>query len=529
MECGAGHVAYAAHWAQRGALKFREFACADWVAVPSDESAWLGQVRNAVQTIVHRGVSPGPVTLVPPAHLVLTKFLKAPRAAPSKVEQVVRFEAQQSIPFALQDVAWGYTVSGDCGPALEVLLCAAKLEAIEGLCGVLEESGFRPTAILPPPLALASTARQAMPASGARPTLLVEIGARSTTLVLAEAGRFQVRTVAVGGNHVTQQLATEQKCEFAAAEALKLSPPAAGCIARAVEDFAARLAREITRTTVYFHRQFGAAAPVQLRLSGGGSRLVGLADLLAARLRLPVERIDLLHALEVRPPAAAESVIARGPNLAAPFGAAAVMRASASPLIDLLPPSRRARAAAGRGRPWLGAAAALTGLTLLPPLVHQSNLLAEIRVRTVAVEAEITPLREREARNRANAERLAALQAQIAELHSVHDRRVSWIAFFADLQERLTRVEDVWLERLHLSPLPDGGGRLRLAVSGRMLDHMNPLAHANPDTHRRVTALLGDLVESPFISSVEGERFDHRQPGILHFDFVLVTAPDRPL
>lgn len=529
VECGAGHVAYIGQWTQRGTVKIREFVRADWIAVPSAESAWLEQVRIAVQTILHRGVSPGPVTFVPPAHLVLTKFMKAPRAASSKLEQVVRFEAQQSMPFALEDVAWGYAISGDCGPALEVMLSAAKLEAIEGLLGVLEESGFRPRAVLPPTLALAYAARQALPTSRAQPTLLVEIGARSTTLVLAEAGRFLVRTLAIGGNRVTQQLALEKNCEFAAAEAQKLSAPCADSIAHSVECFATLLTQEITRSIVYFRRQFGIAAPVHFWLSGGGSRLVGLTDLLAARLRLPVERLDLLHAFDIRPSVAAEGVIARGPDLAVLLGATAVMRASTNHVIDLLPPLRCARQAAGRARPWLGAAAALTALALLPPLVQQTKLLTALRARIVAVDAVIAPMREREARNRANADRLAMLQAQIESLHSVLERRASWVGLFADLQDRLTRVEDVWFERLYLSPFPDGGGRLRLAVSGRLLDQMNPLANANPDTQRRVTALLGHLVDSPFISSVEGERFDHRQPGILHFDFVLVTAPDRPL
>ncbi len=530
LECGAGHVAFAlVSPSSRARPRLEEFAWQSLLLEPGREEEWLTQVRAALTALRPRCAHRGPVTVVLPGHLVLTKFIKTPRVEPAKREKVIRFEAQQNIPYALNDVVWGHTVSGETELDVDVMLCAAKLDAIDALCRVLEETGFHPAALLPPALALSAALRLNGSAVGATPALLVEVGARSTTLLLAEERRFHARTLATGGNAVTQQLATGQDCEFADAEALKVSLRHADLVGGATENFATRLAQEVTRSALHFKRQSGAATPSRLLLSGGGARLAGLADRLHARLRVPVEKLDVLGAFEIRKPAAEGGVADHALEVAGLLGAAVATTADARPALDLLPPRLRSREDTRRRRPWLGAAAAVLALALLPPLAHHRAMLAELRAKTHAVEGEIAPLREREARNRANAEKLAALQQQIAQLRSVHDRRANWAALFADLQERLARVEDVWLERLHVVPANPAAGPLRLAVSGRMLDKTNPLANVSPDTYRRVTTLLGRLVDSPFVSAVEGERFDNRQPGILHFDFVLVTEPNRPL
>lgn len=529
LECGASHVACAlVSRSGRARPQLEQFAWEGFTVEPGREEEWPERVRAALASLRPRVKFTGPVTVVLPGHLVLTKFIKTPRVEPAKRDKVIRFEAQQNIPYALTDVVWGHAVSGETGLDVDVMLCAAKLDAVEALCAVLEDAGFSPGELVPPALALDAAVRLALPAAGTPPALLVETGARSTTLLLAESGRYHARTLAIGGQAVTQQIASSQDCDFADAEALKLSPRHAEVSAPAIENFATRLAQEITRSALHFKRQSGAANPERVLLSGGAARLSGLSALLATRLHVPVDNFDPLGAFEIRKPAADAGVAAHAEACAALLGAAGLRLAAGRIALDLLPPRRRSREDTRRRRPWLGAAAAVAALALLPPLAHHRTLHAELRTQIAAVEAQIAPLREREARNRTNAERLATLRQQLAVLHDVHARRGNWQALFADLQERLVRVEDVWLERLHVVPAA-GGGPLRIAVSGRMLDKTNPLANVSPDTYRRVTTLLGRIVQSPFVSAVESERFDNRQPGILHFDFVLVAEPTRPL
>jgi type IV pilus assembly protein PilM len=61
------------------------------------------------------------------------------------------------------------------------------------------------------------------------------------------------------------------------------------------------------------------------------------------------------------------------------------------------------------------------------------------------------------------------------------------------------------------------------------LDKNNPLSRVSEDSFERVKLLLKSFADSQFISSVEKEKFNPTQPGILSFDFILVVNPKKPL
>lgn len=529
IDCGASHLAIGLFTkAGRGRLKLEQFASEPLAAEPGHEDEGGEGLVRALGALRSRVKYRGPVAVVLPGHLVLTKFIRTPRVDAAKREKVVRFEAQQNIPYALNDVVWDHAVTGETDLDLEVMLCAAKLDAVETLCRALEQAGFIPQALLPPAPALGAAVR-AVTASSAS-ALALSIGARSTTLLLSEPARQQSRTLTLGGQTVTQVLVESQDCDFAEAEALKLSDRSQALVAPAMEAFALRLAQEITRSMLHFRRQSASASPGEVWLTGGGARLTGLGETLAAKLNIPVRTFDPLQGIEIAHTAAAGDPAGHAATLAELVGAAQIRLLDTATALNLLPPRLRRQETTRRRQPWLFAAIALTVAALVPPLWHYRSLALETQRKSAEVAAVIAPLRAREAQNRANLQRLEETRRQLAALQSVHGRRGNWVGLLADLQERLVKVEDVWLERMQLAPSPgEPGAPLRIAISGRMLDKTNPLANVSPDIYQRVTALLGSIVDSPYVSAVENERFDNRQPGILHFDFVLVADPARPL
>lgn len=529
LDCGASHVA-AGVFARRGArLRLEQFAWKPFSVPPGSEEEWPDALLGALGVVAMQLRYRGPATVVLPGHLVLTKFIKTPRVDAAKREKVIRFEAQQNIPYALTDVAWGHVIAGESDLDLDVMLCAAKLEAIDALCAGVESAGFQPRALLPGVLALRAAA-EADARLGDEPVLLANLGARSTTLVLRENRRGHARTLALGGHHVTQQLVENQDCDWDAAEDWKTSARNAAVVAPAVESFATRLGQEITRSAVHFKRTAGAASPTRILLTGGAARTSGLAELLAARLNVPVESFDPLASVEIARAAADAGVADVAAQLGDLVGAAHAHFTAPGETINLLPPRLLNQEHTRRRQPWMIVAAVLAAAAFLPPLHFYREWEAALQRKTAALDAEIAPLRQREARNRENLEKLAALQQQIAALHGIAARRANWQQLCADLQERFIKVEDVWLERMHLAAgSTEANAPLRVAISGRMLDRTNPLAKVSPDIYRRVTELLASVVESPYVSAVENERFDNGQPGILHFDVVLVAEPARPL
>jgi type IV pilus assembly protein PilM len=526
LDCGASRTALGVFSRQGQRLRLDHYAAVTFPAQAGGEDNWLAHTQAALPALQARLKLAGPVVLVLPAHLALTKLIKTPRVEPAQREKIIRFEAEQSIPYALDDVVWDSAIAAENPQEFEMLLVAAKLEAVEPLCAAVQAAGLEPRLILPSPLATLAAFRLAQPAA-TEPTLVLNLGSRSTTLLLTGGPRFAARTLAMGGQALTQQIAANQDCEPEEAERIKLSEHNRSLTADALTGHATRLAQEITRTVLHFRRQGGLENPVRLILTGGGAGLAGLGEALAEKLKVPVGRLDALGAVEIAAGAARNDAAAAALSLADLVGAAVTQLRPGHPVLNLLPPALRQQEGRRRRQPWLAAAAVLAVAALLPPLVHFRAVAAIAGEKTAAIERELAPWREREARNRATLQQLAALKEQIAELQGIQDRRTGWLSLLADLQDRLVRVEDVWLERLAIASAP--GAPIRLAVSGRMLDKTNPIAKVSPETYHRVQALLASLVDSPFVAGIEAERFDNGQPGILKFDCVLVADPARPL
>jgi type IV pilus assembly protein PilM len=493
--------------------------------------------------------------------LTFAKIVRIPNVAARQRRKIIRFEARQSLPSSLAEVVWtAATVTGN-GNGRDVALTAARRPLIEALCTRLREAGFAPRAILPSWFVLRHGAGGAVPPAGG-PALVLCVGARSTHLVLSEAKRCFLRTFALGGNAVTQRIAEELGTDYAHAEALKERVCSGGAnaagdspedtaVAIAADEFVRRVGGEMSRSLASLFPEGDAGRPAVLRLSGSGSLLPGLAPALAERLRLRIERWDVRPSLS---PGAAVAGLSRGPDIAAladlsGLAGGAVSREAAG--ANLLP---RAWRWGTRLRRWwrvVVTAALLVGAGLGWAAWQTRVKAAAIRGRMAEVDRKIEILGALDRRNHENLARLAAMNRRIAGLRRVVDARSAWIAFLADLQERLTETGDAWLDSLRIAPsapvstiasgawsadpssASEGGqaGRPQLApptkldLAGYILDADTPLARAGEAARDRARTLLAQLRASPFVAGIEAERFDSSRPGLLRFELTLVLAP----
>ena len=489
----------------------------------SAEENWLAAAVSALANLAAKRNAAGPAVIVLPPHAVLLKHLKTPRVAAAKQDQIVKFEVAQNIPYALDEVVWSTAVAGEQDQETDLLLAAAKLEVVEPLCRAAAEAGFEVRGVLPSALALRA-AEQLVSSDGMEQRLILSIGSRATTFLQIDGPRFAVRSLATGGNARVTSPAETGAGETVAPLPERTEPRGTNATESA-DAWVIRLAQEAKRSILHFQRQNNLAAPLGVRLAGDSLRQPDLPARVKAHLNLPVERLDLAPALRFAPGVSADVAGAAWENL---VGAAVSELRSSVAGMNLLPASVRRSAALRQRRPWLVAAVALAAASLLPPALYYRQAAAAARADLAAIDTALAPLHAREVRNRARLEEIAALTRETMQLRSLDDRRTGWIRLFADLQERFTAVEDVWLENLQ-TLAPTGDAPMKLTVSGRMLDRTNPLAKVSPETVQRVQALLKGLAGSPFVAAVEGERFDNSRPGILKFDFILVTNPARPL
>lgn len=540
-----------------GRLVLQHFSLEAHTADPAHEGRWAVETAQALGAVASRDKLGGTCAVAVPGHLTLTKFIKTPSVAAGKRTNIIAFEAAENIPHPLNEVVWDHLVVADDSFDLEVMLTAVKFDAMQALCTAADSAGFAPERAIPSGLALYHAFRYNYP-DVAESVIVANVGARSTHLLFVEGKRFFLRTLALAGNTVTQAVSDELRIDFASAETLKIqvlsgnsdlpaTSPSRAAVHRAAANFCSRLQLEITRSTINHRRQSGGAQPAVLYVTGGGSLIAELPAVLAEKLRLRVERYEPLRQVDVSANARAAGAESAAQVLGDLVGLATRLVVRDEPEASLLPPALTEAVAFRKRQPVLVAAAALLALALLPPIFYLHGVVSATLARVAQVESQLMPLRAIQTRNTENLARIEDAKKQITALQGAVETKSNWINFFTDLQTRLVKVEDVWLDKLQIVRPPIGdappaeanasadpaakpaGAPLKLTLSGRLLDVANPQSKVSPEARERVKQLLASFAGSQFIASVENEKFDNNQNGLLRFDFTLVINPKNPL
>jgi type IV pilus assembly protein PilM len=476
----------------------------------SQNVPWLENIRTALPALRTRIKHRGPVTLLLPAQMCLTKFIKLPTVEAAQRQKILQFEAAQNIPYALAEVVWDSVVVNEAPTELEVLLAAAKFEILDPLCAAVQQAGFEPARVVPSSFATLAGFKLLAGNNGAG-FLGLNLGSQATTLVLCESTRFALRTFALGLDDSAE-----------AAPNGKLVGP------ERLESFRIRLLQEVTRSLLHFQWRSGMSKPAHAYLAGSEASVPGLVGALAGKLKVPVQMADVRSIVDFTGSVAGGDEAANAAALIDLIGAASAQFDPAQPMVNLLPPAMHERASYRKRRPWLMAAAMLATTILIPPLLHFRALRDEAIKKSIAVERELAPVRALDRRNSENLRRLAELKVDLQLYRETRERRSSWLRLLAGLQDRLGQVEDVWLDNLQLAPSTIDEPT-RLLIAGRMLDRAHPLAKVSPEIFSRVKVLLTRLADLPGVSAVESERFDNQTAGLLKFNFVVVTHSRRPL
>ncbi|MSU72860.1 MAG: fimbrial assembly protein [Opitutus sp.] len=568
VDIGAGHIACGLFSVgPTGRLVLQQFGLEPLSSDPSHESRWAVEIAQALGAVATRHKLSGRCAIAVPGQLALTKFIKTSSVAKEKRGKIIAFEAAENIPYPLKEVVWDHLVVSDDGFDIEVMLTAVKFEAMQSLCAAADAAGFPVERAIPAGLALCHAFRHNYPAVHDS-VIVVNIGARTTNLLFLESDRFYLRTLALAGNAVTQAIAEELRIDFSQAETLKVqvlsghsdlpaNSPSRAAVQRAATAFEARIQLEITRSALNHRRQAGAGAPVAVYLTGGGSLLPDLPQVLTEKLKLRVERCESLRNVDLSAEARMGGAEASAPVLADLVGLATQLVVKNQSEASLLPPAITEAIALRKRQPFFVAAAALAVLALLPPIVYFHRVVTETLSHVVEVDSQLMPLRAIQTRKENNLRQIEESKKQIAALRGAYETKSNWINFFTELQTRLVEVENVWLEKIQVVRAPVGEGApeaaapvaetpagdaapaagdvapvrppFRLTLSGRLLDVDNPQSKVSPQSFERVKQLLQKFKQSQFVAVVENERFDNTQNGLLRFDFTLVINPRKSL
>ena len=230
---------------------------------------------------------------------VIVKKISLPQMSEEELAESIHWEAEQYIPFDIQDVALDYEVveGGGTGGNMDVLLVAVKKDKIQEYTSAITQAGRNPTVVDVDVFALQNCYEVNYVPDPGRVVALLNIGASIMNINVVKDG-FSVfnRDIAVGGNQYTDAIQKDLNLSFEQAEALKrgeqideASPESLHPILQAVSE---NISTEIQRTFDFFRATSQEDRVDQIYLSGGAANVHGLRDLLADRLDAPVELLN---------------------------------------------------------------------------------------------------------------------------------------------------------------------------------------------------------------------------------------------
>src|SRR5437773_12089009 len=301
---------------EAGGLRLKQFGIKSLGAEGAQETAREATILKALQAMeAEEGINAKNVNVCAPVFHVFSKFVKLPPVDANKVTQIIQYEAQQNVPFPLEEVVWDSQILGSApGGELEVLLVAIKAEIVEGLFRVADAAKLKLQVADVSPAALCNAFRYNY-GDLEDCTMLLDIGAKTSNLLFFEKGKLFPRSINLGANSITQDFASESKNKFDVAEKLKIEEgfvslggayeepenPHQAAISKIARQFMTRLHIQVNQTMQFYRGQQGGSAPQRLFLSGGASIMAYTAQFFAEKLNIPVEYFNPLRNVQIDP------------------------------------------------------------------------------------------------------------------------------------------------------------------------------------------------------------------------------------
>ena len=246
---------------------------------------------------------------------VIVRQVDLPWLPTKELKKALAFQVQDFIPMPVEQALLDFHPLSDFTNEsgvrmLRVLLVAAARDMVGSALEAVQMAGLIPQIVDLTSFAVVRSLVQMDPTGldSGQSEALVDIGASVTNIVVHEGGvpRF-VRILLMGGADITEALSERLGVSLDQAEEIKqdvgMSPPSSADgshpAGRTIETSAAAFVEEVRGSLDYFMSQPGATRITQVVLSGGGSRLAGLAERLAAATRLPVSAARPMSVLKM--------------------------------------------------------------------------------------------------------------------------------------------------------------------------------------------------------------------------------------
>jgi type IV pilus assembly protein PilM len=248
------------------------------------------------------------------------------RMKESDAREVIRWEAEQHVPFDIKSVELDFQIlnPNEEGLRMEVLLVAAKRELVDNKVSLLVDAGLSPVVIDVDAFALHNAFEHNYPSAMQGIVALVNVGHETTNVNILEDGvPILTRDIPFGSRRVREDLQRERGLTAEQAEDVVQGRERFEDLDTFVDSSADEVAVGIERASAFLMTRQSGEGLGQIYLSGGGSRIPGMLEALAQRMNVETHRASPFERVPYRPDAGKGiNLDEAGPMLLLPLGLA---------------------------------------------------------------------------------------------------------------------------------------------------------------------------------------------------------------
>ena len=524
INCGISHVSASVFGYENNTLKLQKVGLHTLAHDYTQDSLWLDSVVSGIKNLCADLKLKGEVRFIFPGSFLLTKTIRVPKVEKDKQDKIVGFELSQKMPFPLAELICDYQIIDDDGVEQEILAFAVKPEVAETFCERIVELGLTPIQITPAPILDYNALRASGIGLNDSETLVVNMGAKSTNLLFINPTGFLIRSISIGGNSLSQNLADRLGVLFGKAEELKKSyfaghmnfspdDPNLQNIESCAQQFLARASQEITRSIVTYKRLKKGKSPERIFLAGRGALLRNLPEYISHSQQLSIDYFDPTQIIQIAPEVSSEMQSLLPFMLSEPVGLASsifmdVGDRKFAPPLNLLPSSKLSSLGFQKKKPYFCLACCLFALLPLPGLLRsQSDLnilnknLSEQKIDSLQLSQELKSQKNLKSKF-LFVDRLGNEIAQ-KNLPFLEKQKKCWQihGLLNELQGSLDHqeVNDAWIDNFEII-IPErnenirtgskaNGDNFKIKLSGRYLVKASDDILSGPDAEKRNTLI----------------------------------------
>jgi len=296
-------------------------------AIVEGEIMDYGLVSDTVRGLFQEmGMKSADVITAIGGHDVIIKKIQMDRMKESDAREVIRWEAEQHVPFDIKSVELDFQILNphEEGMQMEVLLVAAKRELVDNKVGLLQDAGINPIVIDVDAFALHNAFEHNYPEAQQGIIALVNVGHETTNVNILESGiPILTRDIPFGSRRIREDLQRERGLTAEQAEDVVQARETVEDLERFVDSSADEIAVGIERASAFLMTRDDGETLGKIFLSGGGARVPGMVESLGRRMNVETHLVNPFERVPVRPDAAVSfSIDEAAPMLLLPLGLA---------------------------------------------------------------------------------------------------------------------------------------------------------------------------------------------------------------